>query len=220
MGLRERKKLRTRLAIERAGLELFAERGFHATTLTEIAEAAEVAPSTLHAYFPSKDAILFGPWDAAREKAQLRVVGRPDSESTVSAFLAWLADVSEIVGADAAPGNLRRKIIEGDEVLLARERLRLALLEDAFAEAFARDLGETSDDLRSRLMAAVAVNGLREVSLWWYRHHDDDDGDPREAFELDATYLASLLEAAKRALDTLPSPSSLRGNRRNGRPPV
>jgi AcrR family transcriptional regulator len=214
MGLRERKKRRTRAAIERAALELFAERGFHATTLNEIAEAAEVAPSTLHAYFPSKEVILFAPMDAVVETARTRVVRRPDAEGTVPALLAWLADdVTNIVGTEVALVNLRRKVIDGDDGLLARERMRLALLEDALADAFARDLGETSDDLRARLMAAVAVNGMRAIWLWWYRHQDVGDGDPRKPFELDATYLPSLLEAAERALDTLPSLSS---HRRNG----
>jgi Bacterial regulatory proteins, tetR family len=49
MGLRERKKLRTRQTIERTAMQLFAKHGFHATTLAQIADAAEVAPSTLHA---------------------------------------------------------------------------------------------------------------------------------------------------------------------------
>jgi AcrR family transcriptional regulator len=49
IGLRERKKLRTRRAIERVGLDLFARTSFQETTLAEIAKAAEVAPSTLHA---------------------------------------------------------------------------------------------------------------------------------------------------------------------------
>ena len=48
-GLRERKKQRTRETIARAAHELFAERGYHATTLPDIAEAADVSTRTIFA---------------------------------------------------------------------------------------------------------------------------------------------------------------------------
>ena len=81
------------------------------------------------------------------------------------------------------------------------------MLEDIFAEAFARDLDESSDDLRSRLMAAVALNGLRAVWTWWSRHQNDDPGNAPDVHVLDTTYLTSLLEAAEQALEMIPSPS-------------
>ena len=207
MGLRERKKLRTRRTIERTALQLFAKHGFHATTLAQIADAAEVAPSTLHAYFPSKEDILFATFDAARDSARRRLVGRPADESVVTALQAWLLeDLPEITGGDVTLVQQRRAVIDSDDAVLAQERLRLALLEDVLAEAFARDLNESSDDLRARLMAAVAVNGLRAIWFWWYRHQQDGAGDPRDVYDLDATYLTSLLEAAERAIEAIPSP--------------
>jgi AcrR family transcriptional regulator len=207
MGLRERKKLRTRRTIERTALQLFAKHGFHATTLAQIAEAAEVAPSTLHAYFPSKEDILFATLDAARESARRRLQGRSENERVVTALQAWLLeDLPEITGGEVTQVQQRRAIIDSDDAVLAQERLRLALLEDVLAEAFARDLNESSDDLRARLMASVAVNGLRAIWLWWYRHQENGVGDPREVYDLDATYLTSLLEAAEHALEQIPSP--------------
>ena len=67
-GLRERKKDRTRATITRVALELFARDGFHATTIPDIAEAADVAPRTVSTYFPSKEGIVFDVYEAAIER--------------------------------------------------------------------------------------------------------------------------------------------------------
>lgn len=57
-GLRERKRTRTRTAIRRHAVRLFAVHGYQATTFEQIAAAAEVAPSTVFRYFPSKEALI------------------------------------------------------------------------------------------------------------------------------------------------------------------
>lgn len=57
-GLRERKRARTRATIRRHALQLFARQGYHATTFEQIAAAAEVAPSTVYRYFPTKEALV------------------------------------------------------------------------------------------------------------------------------------------------------------------
>ena len=58
LGRRERKKLRTRALIQREALRLFLAKGFEATTIEEIAEAADIAPSTFFNYFPTKEDVV------------------------------------------------------------------------------------------------------------------------------------------------------------------
>ena len=55
----ERRKQRTRAAIQHAALDLFARDGFRATTISAIAEAADVAPRTVTLHFPAKEDLLF-----------------------------------------------------------------------------------------------------------------------------------------------------------------
>ncbi|MGH3378360.1 MAG: TetR family transcriptional regulator, partial [Actinoallomurus sp.] len=64
LGLRERKKLKTRRSIQQHALRLIHEQGYEATTVEQIAEAAEVSPSTFFRYFPTKeDTILTDEYD-------------------------------------------------------------------------------------------------------------------------------------------------------------
>lgn len=67
-GRRERRATETRERIFRAALRLFAERGFVATTVKDITEAADVGKGTFFNYFPSKEHVLaaFGEMQASK----------------------------------------------------------------------------------------------------------------------------------------------------------
>jgi AcrR family transcriptional regulator len=208
VGLRERKKQRTRQAIVEAATRLFAERGYADTTLAEVAEEAEVALSTIFNYFPGKLDIVFAMLDALIESAQARIVERPDEETASHAVLAWVREVLPDLEKPYTE-TIRRsdEIIRSDPDLVAAERLRGALLEDEIALGFARDLGEEPPGVRSRMMAAIALGGMVDVwNDWIAMHRGDADLDFVELNELKAEYLEKALAAGLRAVEMLPDP--------------
>ena len=58
LGLRDRKKIQTRDTIRRESMRLFKANGYANTTVEQIAEAAEIAPSTFFRYFPTKESLV------------------------------------------------------------------------------------------------------------------------------------------------------------------
>jgi AcrR family transcriptional regulator len=162
-GLRERKKQRTRETIARAARELFAERGYHATTLPDIAEAADVSTRTIFAYFPSKEDILFSDFPLMKEALGQALAERPEGEEaleTVRNFILATVGV-EKSELDEQIG----RCVHNDETLRSHLRARLAQLEEVIAPAIAKDIGASANDVRPQLVAAsltAAFNVLSE----------------------------------------------------------
>jgi AcrR family transcriptional regulator len=206
IGLRERKKLRTKQAIVDVASRLFLEQGYQETTLVQIAEEAEVAPSTFFNYFPTKVDLVFCFFDAIIESAKVRIAGRPAGEAALDAIVAWLReDLLEVEQPYVHAIGRMPAVIASDPELGAGERLRSALLEDVLAEAFARDLGEPADGVRSRVLAALAYRGMQEVWAAWYaKHANDSEMHLEDVFEAKAVYVTELLSTALGFVDHLP----------------
>jgi len=89
-GLRERKKAKTRSAIQTLALRLFREQGYDATTVQQIIEEADVSESTFFRYFPTKaDVVLFDDFDPVIVEAFRR---QPKELSAISAFRRAFSD--------------------------------------------------------------------------------------------------------------------------------
>src|SRR6266536_604125 len=152
LGLRERKKQRTRETIARAAHKLFAERGYHETTLPDIAAAADVSTRTIFAYFPSKEDILFSEFPVMKEALEQALAERPEGEEALETVREFIlsshgiekSEVEEQVG----------RCVENDETLRSHLRARIAQLEDVIAAAIAKDIGAPKDDLRPHVVAA------------------------------------------------------------------
>ena len=87
----ERRKRRTRHAIQTAALELFAERGYRETTISDIAERADVAPRTVTVHFPAKEELLFDAEPFTLDSLSRRLGAREPSEPALQALRDWMA---------------------------------------------------------------------------------------------------------------------------------
>jgi AcrR family transcriptional regulator len=167
-GLRERKKQKTRDTIVRVALELFDTRGYEQTTIAEIAEAAEVSPRTIFAYFPSKADILF--YDQPEMQQRLAQVfrDRPEGATALDVLRDFIAGTLSPASEEEHNVALRRRtVIAANETLRLNERARFAPFEQLMAEAIADDLHAGSDDIRPRMIAAALATALSAI-----RDHD------------------------------------------------
>lgn len=152
IGLRERKKQRTRETIARVGLDLFAERGYHATTLADIAEAADVSTRTIFAYFPCKEDILFCDFPAMKDAFACALAERPAGVDALEAVRTFI-----LAAPRAGKHELHEQqklIVQGDETLRSHMRARMGQLEELIAAAIAQEIGAPDDDLRPHVVAA------------------------------------------------------------------
>lgn len=172
-GLRERKKLRTRETIVRKAMALFRRRGFDATTIAEIAEAADIAPRTFFAYFETKEAVVFHDFDAIRDRFAERVRTRADGETTFDALRAWAAEWLAEGDVLTKEHEARHELIRSTPSLEARERENQAEFAAIIAESVGAELGLPPDSLRPRMVGAAAVAALAALDHADASAHDD-----------------------------------------------
>lgn len=159
VGLRERKKARTRAELQRHALRLFRDRGFAATTADDIAAAAEVSRSTFFRYFPTKeDVVLLDDVDPVFEEAFRAVpAGTPLLEAISAGLRAGFASLDDEKRAlEEVRMDLARTIPEIGAVL--RERNTFGV--DHVAAMVARAVGRPADD-RDVVVVAGVVCGAR-----------------------------------------------------------
>jgi len=161
--LRARKKAQTRSNIVQRARELFDRKGFDATTIDEIAEAADVHKQTVFRYFRSKEEIaLVFRIDAFEEFKESLL----DPDRTLSVIQCWREHVKKAAARVAKRGDFYRytQLINSDARLHATS-LRLEIMHE---ELIAKALSEEADvdpatDIHARLLATLLVGGSRAV---------------------------------------------------------
>jgi AcrR family transcriptional regulator len=162
-GLRERKKARTRAAIREHALRLFLAQGYAETTVEQIAEAAEVSPSTFFRYFPTKEDVVlqddFDPIAIAKFEAQ------PPGLSPIAALRAAMRETF-----DEAPAEQIKQWQELSKLTTSVPELRARVLEEwthtvgMLADLMAKRLGRDPTDLTVRTLAG-AITGVGMSSM-------------------------------------------------------
>jgi AcrR family transcriptional regulator len=168
---RERRKQRTREVIQVAALELFAERGYRETTISAIADQADVAPRTVTIHFPTKEELLFGAEPFSLDSLIEALEARGPQQPALEALRAWMAETigrldsveADERGAFWSQRALRVRIINAEPELRGRARAGYHEFERVLAEAIGNDLAQPGTALVPRLAALTAATGLREL---------------------------------------------------------
>jgi AcrR family transcriptional regulator len=164
-GLRERKRQQTRERLTRAAMALFLDRGFEATTLDDIAAAAEISRRSFFHYFASKEDVVFAWQEHSTAALVVAVASRPAGESMlVAAENAIAAMVRQLEPGEAiAMAQLKRD----NPALQARDQVKYEKLERALAEALGKRAGHKTEKLEARLVAMIATGAMRIGGELW-----------------------------------------------------
>jgi AcrR family transcriptional regulator len=173
LGLRERKKLKTRQLIAETARRLFAERGFEHVTVTEIAREAEVSPATVFNYFPTKEDLFYSRLEAFEDELLTAIRERGPGESVIDAFSGFLLGQGGVLTMDApeADEQLRTitRIVTESPALLDRERQVFDRYAQTLAALLAEETGADADDAVPRVVAN-ALLGLHRALIEQVRH--------------------------------------------------
>ncbi|MFI0979741.1 TetR/AcrR family transcriptional regulator [Streptomyces sp. NPDC021093] len=173
-GLRERKKIKTRLEIRRAAFRLVSAQGWDATTIEQIAAEAEVSPSTVIRYFPVKeDIVLTDEYDPVMEGA-LRM--RPAEEPLIESLRAVLTAALRH-SLDAAPEEvlLRTRLMLEVPAVRARMVESVSVTSRMLCRVIAERTGRDAGELEVRIFATGLLAAVLETTLYWAERGQRDD---------------------------------------------
>ena len=158
-GLRERKKAKTRAAIQEHALRLFRAQGYQATTVEQIADAAEVSPSTFFRYFGSKEDVVA--YDALDPLILEAWHAQP---SNVTPLAAMRNAMKEVFG-DISP-EARAEMVSRGLLLYGEPELRSAAVGELIrsgqmmVDEIAARIGRPKEDFEVRVFAGALVGAF------------------------------------------------------------
>lgn len=195
-GLRERKKAKTRRALQDAALRLIGEHGYEATTVEQIADAADVSPSTFFRYFPTKeDVVLADEYDPMLLAA---IRNQRTDLAPLDATRAALRDAFGMIYSTDRDKLLQRvQLALGVPSIRARLMDGIGAAEKLFAQGLADRLGREPDDFDIAITVAAMIAALAAALQRWAA-----DGGTEDLADLTDRALAVL----QHGLDPAPAP--------------
>jgi AcrR family transcriptional regulator len=169
--LRERKRLRTRRALAEAALELFAEQGFDATPIDEVAEEAEVSKTTFFRFFPAKEAAGIEA-EAELWSAYLAALAERSFSAGILAELqdTMIATVSDLDGEWDKRYVATRRLIAAEPALFHYVEWYRATVKNQIVNCLAGKLRLEPDDLRLHVLAELVVAAFSVSGRPWVRN--------------------------------------------------
>jgi AcrR family transcriptional regulator len=159
LGLRERKKIKTRQAIRREAFRLIEENGYAATTVEQIADAADVSPSTFFRYFPSKESLLLA--DDLDPLVLAAFEAQPPELSPTQAIRRAYSDVMARLPAEQSEfENTRQRLMFSIPELKAAMYDEYYRTVNVMAELIGRRIGRSADDFEVRVFVGALAGAM------------------------------------------------------------
>jgi AcrR family transcriptional regulator len=171
-GLRERKKQKTRWAIQEHAMRLFAQQGYDETTVEQIAGAAEISPSTFFRYFKTKeDVVVQDRYDDLIVEA---IVAAPPELTPLQAIRhAFGQMLTTVDSAELEQSFQRGRLVLSHPALRARSLQTMLETTEGIAAAFARRLGRDPADRRVRALAGACIGAVIDGVIRWIDSETD-----------------------------------------------
>ncbi|MCZ8377912.1 TetR family transcriptional regulator [Mycobacterium sp. CPCC 205372] len=158
LGLRERKKQRTRAELIEAAVELCTRQGYEATTVDQIAAVADVSPRTFSRYFATKDAVVLASIDDIVELVAVQLTRQPHDLTHLDALCKAHIEAFVSTKTGAVNGLTSERLLAAARIINSSPSLRHLsgeFREDAVNAALAQRMGVARDDKRLKLVACV-----------------------------------------------------------------
>ncbi len=152
-----------------AGLRMFAERGFDAVTVEDIAAEVDVSPRTFYRYFPTKEDLLLDDLSAALDVLRRSFLSQPSELATMVALRAALLEVTKAYEGLARRSLQRARIVEATPSLKVRQAERQTAWEQVLAPLVAERMGDPPGEpsLKAQLIASCSLAALRVAFAAW-----------------------------------------------------
>ena len=174
-SLRERKKQKTREALEEAAIRLFLEKGYSATSIEDIAGDADVSRRTFFRYFGSKEGVLFGDADLQGEAVLQALMAQPRDVPPLVAFRDAVVELSRVMESDQEAILKKQRVIVGTLELRTRASEISRQWRGRFAQAVATRAGRAEPEDDDGIIAGVAIAVLSAAVEDWVAAGGRDD---------------------------------------------